>query len=904
VIGCRPFAVLALLLAVLAGAAEAAETTTGRTIVIGFDGMDPKLAEQWMADGTMPNFAKLRERGYYQVLPTTNPAQSPVAWASFATGLNPGGTGQFDFLSRDPTTYGPDYGLASVTPPQHVLKAFGFQLPLDSGTITNKRVGTPFWVSAEQSGQAASVLRVPGTFPPDPITRMLSGMGVPDLLGTQGTFTYYTTEKVDPDVTGGRLIHVDPVNGRVEVGFEGPSDPFRTEPTPLSVPVVIEQRDGGVVHVGFDGRELDLKPQQWSDWVDVKFTFGAFMNVRGLVRLYLLESFPNLKLYVSPIQIDPRAPAVPISSPAGYAADLASRIGLYHTIGMPEETWALNDGQMTDDGWLDMEATILKEREAMFFDTLARKDTGLVVMVFVQTDRVSHMFWRGLDEKHPLYAETSERGKGAIKWIYGEADRILGRTVEAMSPNDRLIVLSDHGFTSWRHAVHLNRWLVDNGFMATKPGQPASEKLFTNVNWPRTQAYAIGLNDIYLNRKGREALGIVRDDQVAEIKRAIIDKLTGALDPETGEPMVLKVYDAAEIYAGQKMADAPDLVIGYAPGYRASWQTALGGVPAKLVEPNNKKWSGDHLVEPSTVPGVLFASDPKTPHVDSITDMKTLIRAAYATAAGGTAVSTQLPGTTGWFDIASPALSWIDGTVLGWLPVALRVAVWAAVASLVSMVIYRLISGQDRLTEIKAQVVETRTKLQGFEGEFAELWPILRHNLALAGRQLWHTFVPAVVAGFPVIFILVWMSNAFDARPPEAGAKVAVTLSAVEGRTLPPLKWSGDGTAAETAPEAWDVSWPAAGGRLALENADGASLLTLPTVAPVRTVAQWAWWNRLIGNPGGYLATPGEIAAAHIDLPEPTVLPFGPAWLRGWLPLTLLVLVVLSLFLKSYWRLH
>ena len=257
----------------------------------------------------------------------------------------------------------------------------------------------------------------------------------------------------------------------------------------------------------------------------VKFTFGGFMNVRGLVRLYVVDSFPNLKLYVSPIQIDPRAPVVPISSPGEYAADLAGRIGLFHTIGMPEETWALNEGQLTDDGWLDMEATILREREDMFFDTLARNDSRLIVQVFVQTDRTSHMFWRGIDEQHPLHGETSERGKGAIRWIYGEADRILGKTMAAMGPKDRLIVLSDHGFAPWRWGVNLNRWLVDNGFMATKPGQPTSEQLFANVNWPKTQAYAIGLNGIYLNRRGREALGIVRDDQIAAIKRDIIAKL-------------------------------------------------------------------------------------------------------------------------------------------------------------------------------------------------------------------------------------------------------------------------------------------------------------------------------------------------------------------------------------------
>jgi predicted AlkP superfamily phosphohydrolase/phosphomutase len=894
---------LLLLLALVAGTSgDAAAEAGGRTIVLGFDGLDPKLTEAWMGDGTLPNFARLRQEGHYQKLPTTNPAQSPVAWSSFATGLNPGAHGIFDFLSRNPQTYGPDYSIAAVRPPEHVLKAFGFQLPLDQGSIVNRRVGTPFWISAEREGRTASVLRVPVTYPPDPITRMLSGMGVPDLLGTQGTFTLYTTAAVDAETTGGRQIHVEPGNGRIETRFAGPADPFRVEPTPLSLPLTIEERPGGKIQVTLADAAFELGHGAWSDWVTVEFTFGGFMSVRGLVRLHLVESFPNLALYVSPIQIDPRAPATPISSPGGYAADLAGRIGLFHTIGMPEETWALNEEKISDDAWLDMEATILKEREAMFFDTLAQQDDGLIVQVFVQTDRVSHMFWRGLDEQHPLHAGTSERGKAAIRWIYGEADRILGRTLEAMRPNDQLIVLSDHGFAPWRHSVNLNRWLVENGFMATKPGQPASEQLFANVNWTRTKAYAIGLNGIYLNLKDREALGIVRPDEVAAVKREIIGKLAKTAEPATGEPMVLTVYDAAEIYAGKMMGDAPDLVVGYAPGYRASWQTALGGVPAALVQPNDRKWSGDHCIEPSMVPGILFTSFAPSQKVGAIGEVPLLIRASLKLT--GEVDQAQTAGSTGYLDVAAPALSWADDTLLGWLPVWARVILWAALASLLSMAVYRLTSRQETLAQVKAQVVETRAKLQGFEGEFDELWPILRRNLGLAGKQLGLTFVPAMIAGLPVLFILAWMSNAFDARAPAPGETVTVTLTPAEGRTLPPVTWQGEGRAVETAPAAWSVTWPQPGRTLRLEDSDGTRLLTLPTTAPVRTVAQWEWWNRLIGNPGGYLPSPGDVAAVHLGLPQPTVLPFGPDWLRGWLPTTLLVLVALSLFLKVRWRLH
>ena len=226
------------------------------------------------------------------------------------------------------------------------------------------------------------------------------------------------------------------------------------------------------------------------------------------MRLYLVEAFPALKLYVSPIQFHPRAPAGPISMPPDYAAELAERIGLYHTIGMPEETWSLNEERISDQAYLEMVETILAEREAMLFDTLERNDSDLVVHVFVQPDRVSHMFWRGLDPQHPLYdADGREARARPSSGSTGESDRILGRVLEAMGPDDRLIVLSDHGFNSFRRAVHLNRWLAEEGYLALRPGQPSSESLFTNVDWVRTKAFALGLNGIFLNLRGPRGAG-------------------------------------------------------------------------------------------------------------------------------------------------------------------------------------------------------------------------------------------------------------------------------------------------------------------------------------------------------------------------------------------------------------
>jgi predicted AlkP superfamily phosphohydrolase/phosphomutase len=314
---------------------------------------------------------------------------------------------------------------------------------------------------------------------------------------------------------------------------------------------------------------------------------------------------------------------------------------------MPEETWSLNEGLISDSAYLDMVKTILAEREAMLFDTLTQDDSELIVVVFVQTDRVSHMFYRGLDEQHPLHAAASNEARGAIEWIYGEADRIVGRTMNALGPDDRLVILSDHGFNPFRRSVNLNRWLVEQGFMTLKAGQPSSESLFSNVDWTRSRAYAIGLNGIYLNIKGRERLGIVRAEQIDQVASEISTKLRDFVDPDNGMPVVLSIYRAEELYSGNELKDAPDLIIGYAEGFRASWQTALGGVPMPIVEDNLKNWSGDHCVDPSLVPGVLFTSFPLNKQLRTIAEVPDLIRNSFL----ATSLATKSESSRGEIDV-------------------------------------------------------------------------------------------------------------------------------------------------------------------------------------------------------------------------------------------------------------
>jgi predicted AlkP superfamily phosphohydrolase/phosphomutase len=902
---------LALLIvsATLPGATSPAVASTkarSRTIVLGFDGMDPRLAEQWMDDGSLPHFARLRERGHYQALQTTNPAQSPVAWATFATGLDPGSHGIFDFLHRDPATYGPKYSITAVEPPERFIGVFGWQLPLDSGAIRTQRSGTAFWTTAERHGRAASVLRVPATYPADPITRMLSGMGVPDLLGTQGTFTIYTTKagvsSSSDEGTGARIIPVVAEAGRIETTFSGPMHPLRKAAEPITLPLNIVDLGSNRVRVELGGATVELQPGEWSEWQPLRFRFLGFMGVPGIVRIHLARAFPDLQLYVSPIHFDPRDPAGPMASPLDYAGELAERIGLFHTLGMAEETWSLNEEQISDAAWLDMVRTVLAEREAMLFDTLDRGDSDLVVAVFVQTDRVSHMFWRGLDPTHPMHGTVDQQGRDAIRWIYGEADRILGRTLEAMGPDDRLIVLSDHGFSSFRRGVNLNRWLVEQGFMALKPGQPVSDSLLSNVDWTRTRAYAIGLNSLFINRYGREALGIVRDEDVAALKAQIRERLLQLRDPKDSSAAVATVADADEIYEHSHHAAVPDLLVGYAAGYRASWSTALGGVPEALIEENAKKWSGDHLIEPSLVPGVLFTSFPLEEPITSIGDVPSLVKQVMSL--DGALPASSMAPSRGWLDLASPVLSWFDRLLAKFLPDLLRIALWSVLAGFLSMLVYKWTSNQKRLANLKKQAIEIQGRLKGFEGEMDELWPILRRNMSVAWQRLGLGLLPAVIASVPVVFILAWMSNAFDARFPLAGKQVSVTAIPDATHQLPPMRWQGSDVKTGEQAGTWTVAWPAESSPLRLVDSDGTVVLTLPTTAPVSTVHQRRWWNNLVGNPAGYLPSPGDIDAVSLDLPGVEFLGFGPSWLRSWLTLFFLVVIATSLGLKSYWRLH
>jgi predicted AlkP superfamily phosphohydrolase/phosphomutase len=234
------------------------------------------------------------------------------------------------------------------------------------------------------------------------------------------------------------------------------------------------------------------------------------------------------------------------------------------------------------------------------------------------------MFWRYRDERHPLYEKNApSEYKDAIRNCYMKLDGVVGEVLAGLKEGDTLIVLSDHGFGTFRRAAHINSWLKANGYLKLKKDQarPGGE-LLKDVDWSSTKAYAIGFGAIYINQKGREGKGLVEPGSETEnLKTEIAEKMRGWSDDQYNEPVVKNVYKREEIFWGPYAGQMPDLYVGFNPGYRASWQTALGAVPEALLEDNLKKWSGDHLFDPKSVPGVLFTNKRVKTKAPSIYDI-------------------------------------------------------------------------------------------------------------------------------------------------------------------------------------------------------------------------------------------------------------------------------------------
>jgi len=612
-----------------------------RAVILGFDGMDPELTERFIAEGRLPNLAKLREQGTFRKLRTTYPAISPVAWSTFMTGVNPGKHNIYDFLARDLSNYLPYLSSAEIKGPKRTLKIGKYTLPLGAARIKGMRRGTPFWHWLGDAGIFCSVIRVPVTFPPEKFPGvLLSGMCVPDLKGSQGTFCLCTTRASgDKFREGGVRVAVERTGSVCRSYVPGPEDPLMPgSGDELRVGFEIKPgNNGNQAHFNVDSQSFSLKVGEYSEWIPVKFKAGAGFSAHGICRFYLKELSPEVEVYVTPVNIDPGRPDLPISHPVTYSIYLAKLFGPYATLGLAEDTWALNEHVLDDDAFLAQCYANHDDRERMLFDALEKTQQGLCACVFDTTDRVQHMFWRYLDKDHPAARDVPhDQHPPVIQDLYARMDELIGRVMKQVDDKTLLMVVSDHGFKSFARCVNLNAWLHQNGYLALKSGKAESGDWFEDVDWSRTRAYTMGLNGLYLNLKGREREGIVEAGADADaLKDELRRRLDGLVDPASGRVGITGVFDCDSIYAGPYVDNAPDLIVGYGDGFRASWDSVMGKVTAQIFEDNLKAWSGDHCIDPRLVPGVLFCNRKITDEKPAIVDVAPTVLKLFGLALPG-----------------------------------------------------------------------------------------------------------------------------------------------------------------------------------------------------------------------------------------------------------------------------
>lgn len=610
-------------------------TAARKALILGFDGMDPGLLRRFMSAGHLPNLARLARTGGFVPLRSSQPSQSPVAWSSFITGMDPGGHAIFDFIHRDPRSYGPSFAMSSTQAAGRALHLGDLVLPLGGAQVKLHRRGRAFWNVLAEAGVPATIHKIPANFPPEPsVQRTISDLGTPDLQGSYGRFALFTDAPAEElgvgGLTGGSIFPVQVRDGVVEAALVGPPDSLHAGHASVEAPFrVYLDAERDVARVDIQGRKLLLQPGEWSEWVRVRFTLlRGVVAVSGICRFFLQSARP-LRLYASPVNIDPADPALPISTPVGYAAELERAIGPFYTQGMAEDTKALSQGIFSEDDFIAQAREVQAERVAALQFELERFEDGVLFAYFSGSDLGLHMFYRVLDPRSPLFTpELAARYGDVPLRIYQALDEALGTAWAAAGDDALVMVMSDHGFSPYRRSFDVNRWLEDEGYLRIDAGEgPALER----ADWARSRAYPMGFNGLYVNEAGREIEGSVSPGPTREkLLAELAAKLAEVRDPATGERILNGVYRTDEIYADRPPAEiAPDLILGYARGYRGSWESAIGEMADATFADNTDKWSGDHCMDAAVVPGVLLCNRPIAKADPGLEDLAPTILAHY-----------------------------------------------------------------------------------------------------------------------------------------------------------------------------------------------------------------------------------------------------------------------------------
>jgi predicted AlkP superfamily phosphohydrolase/phosphomutase len=596
-----------------------------KLVIVGLDGLDPELTAHWIEEGKLPALAKLSSAGGLYRLETTPNPDTAMAWASFATGVNPGTHGIFDTIVRDPVTYAPRFALVERTPGRFLFN----YIPVARPGAVSRRRGTSFWVTAGRAGVRSSILSVPGTFPPEevPNGELLAGFPLPDISRHVGAYHYFASDIDAEDVgrseSGGMVQPLAFEADRARGELVGPPDPRGRDhhARELRVPFTLTwNRDARTASIEIGGETIHLLEGQWSRWVDVEFTINLLTTIRGMAQFYLASAERHLRLYVSPIEWHPAEPPVPISSPASLARDLHDRLGPFHTLGWPAAARALADGRLDDDAFLSAAERRFDDRAATILNRVDTQAWDLLVGVIDGIDHVQHVMWRLVDPVHPMYdPDLAQRHGNAIERFYRRADAFVEELRQRLGPDTTLMIVSAYGVGPFRTAVNLNSWLVERGYMTLRGPASTRETLYDlqdgkgfwdNVDWSKTRAYAVGRGQLFVNLAGREGHGIVAEGtEYEQLLDSLIIDLMNFLDPRTQDRIVANVFKRGEIYHGPFVHEAGDLLVTLENGYCISWQTALGGTPPVSVEANLGRWSGEHSsANHRTTAGVLITN--------------------------------------------------------------------------------------------------------------------------------------------------------------------------------------------------------------------------------------------------------------------------------------------------------
>jgi predicted AlkP superfamily phosphohydrolase/phosphomutase len=555
-----------------------------RSIIVGFDSFDPGVFESLHEAGKTPNLAKLVEQGGYSPLEVCSPPQTEVSWTCIATGVDPGSHGIFDFVHRDPQTYVP---YVSLLPTKQSVLGEQFQPPYTTKTLFHE---------AAEMGYPATALWWPALFPARPglPVATIPGLGTPDIRGQLGVGTYLTSEPREMKKTKVTALKRTG-KGRYEADLEGPPIKTKDGMKAALLPLKLELLNDTSAALIIGDQKLPLSLGNWSPVFELKFKAGFAFNVHAITQAILTQVKDQVSLYLVPLQIHPLHALWHYATPPGLVKDAWKASSGYLTLGWPQDTNALEDGCITDEQFISLCESIFDSRKRIFFQQLDGFREGVLACIFDCLDRVQHMFTRMQPE--------------VVRDWYMRLDAFVGEVqahIEKLGlPDHRLLVLSDHGFRTFEHKVHLNHWLAGNGYMSMmKQGDTADLK---DVQWENTRAYALGLNSLYLNVAHREGKGTVTPEQIEPLLDELKTKLL-AWRADDGQQVISRVLLKHEAFNGPYTRFGPDLVMGYAPGFRASSETGLGKSAATSLEANHDHWGADHCIDSTKVPGVLFAN--------------------------------------------------------------------------------------------------------------------------------------------------------------------------------------------------------------------------------------------------------------------------------------------------------